>query len=86
MSLLLNWEFPDSRIENRESEKECILREIKEELNLDITFLKRLNPSLYDYPYISIELIRFVANQIGGNISLYEHEGCQYPAKVNYWI
>ncbi len=86
MSLLLNWEFPDSRIENRESEKECILREIKEELNLDIKVFQRLNPSMYDYPYISIELIPFVANQIGGNISLNEHVGVNSLQKMNYWI
>ncbi len=81
MSLPLKWEFPGGKIENGESEKECIIREIMEELNLDIKILKRLNPSLYDYPYISIELIPFVANQIGGNISLNEHVGCKYLAK-----
>jgi 8-oxo-dGTP diphosphatase len=40
MSLPLKWEFPGGKIENGESEEGCIVREIKEELNLDIDVSK----------------------------------------------
>lgn len=81
MNLPLKWEFPGGKIENGESEEECIVREIKEELNLDIEVSKRLNSSMFDYPNISIELIPFVAKQVGGQIKLSEHADFKYLAK-----
>lgn len=76
MSFPLKWEFPGGKIEINETEEECIIREIKEELNLEIEILKRLKSSIFDYPNFSIELIPFLAKQIGGQIMLNEH--CDY--------
>jgi 8-oxo-dGTP diphosphatase len=42
MSLPLKWEFPGGKIEPNESEKDCIKREIKEELDIEIGIIKRL--------------------------------------------
>lgn len=81
MSLPLKWEFPGGKIENDESEEECVLREIKEELNLEIAILKRLNSSIFDYPNISIELIPFIAKQVSGQIILNEHAAFKYIEK-----
>ncbi len=81
MNLPLKWEFPGGKIENGESEEKCIVREIKEELNLDIRLLKKLHSSFFDYPNISIELIPFVANQVGGQIRLNEHAEFKYLVK-----
>lgn len=81
MKLPLKWEFPGGKIENGESEVECIVREIKEELNLDIAVLKKLHSSEFDYPNISIELIPFIAKQIGGQIRLSEHAAFKYIEK-----
>jgi len=81
MNLPLKWEFPGGKIEFGESEEECIIREIKEELNLDIEVSKKLNSTAFDYPNISIELIPFVAEQVGGQISLIEHANFKYLAK-----
>ena len=60
--------------ENNESEEDCIKREIKEEINIEINLVKRLTPSLFDYPNISIELIPFIANYTNGEIILNEHK------------
>ena len=81
MSLPLKWEFPGGKIENNESEEDCIIREIKEELNLEIVVLKKLQSSVYDYPNISIELIPFVAKQVNGEIKLLEHANYSYILK-----
>jgi 8-oxo-dGTP diphosphatase len=81
MNLPLKWEFPGGKIENGETEEECIVREIKEELDLDINVIQRLHSSFYDYPNISIELIPFVAKQVGGQISLSEHADFKYCSK-----
>lgn len=81
MNLPLKWEFPGGKIEEGELEEECIVREIKEELNLDIEISKKLNSTEYDYPNISIELIPFVVTQVGGQISLSEHAYYKYLSK-----
>jgi 8-oxo-dGTP diphosphatase len=73
MSLPLKWEFPGGKIEANETEEECIIREIKEELNIEINPTKRLTPSKYDYPNISIELIPYLANYKSGRLILKEH-------------
>jgi len=74
MKLPLKWEFPGGKIENGEEEKDCIRREIKEELNITIDLITRLSPSHHDYPTFSIELIPFVANYLDGEIKLAEHK------------
>lgn len=81
MKLPLKWEFPGGKIEEFETEEACIRREIKEELNIEIELIKRLTPSIFDYPEISIKLIPFIAKQIGGQIKLNEHVDFRYLEK-----
>ncbi|WP_251795780.1 MULTISPECIES: NUDIX domain-containing protein [unclassified Arenibacter] len=45
MKLPLKWEFPGGKIEKGESEQDCLIREIREELNIEIELMKRLTPS-----------------------------------------
>jgi len=73
MKLPFKWEFPGGKVEESESEEMCIIREIKEELNIEIELLNRLSPSIYNYSDISIRLIPFIANYKAGEISLFEH-------------
>ena len=76
MKLPLKWEFPGGKIEAGESEEECIKREIREELNIEIEILKRLSPSSFDYGDFSIRLIPFLADYVSGEIILKEHSQC----------
>lgn len=73
MSLPLKWEFPGGKIEQEESEQECIKREIKEELSIEIEVGRRLEPSLYEYPNFKIELIPYISHYKSGNLTLNEH-------------
>ena len=81
MNLPLKWEFPGGKIEDGEQEEASIIREIKEELNLDIEISKKLSSTKFDYPNISIELIPFIAKQVGGEIRLSEHIDFKYLKK-----
>lgn len=74
MSHPLKWEFPGGKIEPNEIEIDCIKREIKEELEIEIDIVERLTPSCFNYPNFSIELIPFLANHTAGKISLKEHK------------
>ena len=74
MSLPLKWEFPGGKIEPFETEETCILREIKEELGIVIRLKGKLQPSLFEYPTLSIQLIPFIATYDRGDINLSEHK------------
>ncbi len=73
MSLPMKWEFPGGKIESGETETDCIKREIREELNIEIELLDRLTPSVYHYPTFTIELIPYTANFVSGELILKEH-------------
>ncbi|MCA6422423.1 MAG: (deoxy)nucleoside triphosphate pyrophosphohydrolase [Flavobacterium sp.] len=74
MKLPLKWEFPGGKLQENESEIECIKREIKEELNIEIDVINRLSNSIYDYGTFKINLIPFIANYLLGEIRLTEHK------------
>lgn len=73
MSLPLKWELPGGKIEAGETAEHCLIREIREELNIDITILQALDPNIHTYPTISIRLIPFICKQVSGTITLKEH-------------
>jgi 8-oxo-dGTP diphosphatase len=73
-SLPLQWEFPGGKIEAGETVSDCILREIREELNLEIRITHELEPVLHQYPDFHIELNPVMAISTGGTIQLLEHE------------
>ncbi len=69
----LKWEFPGGKVEENESEQECIVREINEELGLKITPAKRLPPVYHSYIDYKIELIPFICEIIEGKPINKEH-------------
>ena len=73
MKLPLKFEFPGGKVEQDETTSECLVREIQEELNLNIETLKQLPSNIHHYPDLSIELIPFVCKIVSGDIILREH-------------
>ncbi|MDO8992976.1 MAG: NUDIX domain-containing protein, partial [Daejeonella sp.] len=67
------WEFPGGKIEENETAEECLIREIKEELNIEIEITASLSPNDYQYPDKLIRLIPFICRQKDGEIILKEH-------------
>lgn len=74
MKLPLKWEFPGGKLEFNESETECIKREIKEEININIEVLQKLSNNIHDYGTFKINLIPFFVQYISGEIKLAEHK------------
>lgn len=74
------WEFPGGKIEEGESAEACIIREIKEELMIDIEVLAQEEAVNYVYPDFKICLIPFRCKQIGGNITLNEHQSISWKS------
>lgn len=73
MSMPMKWEFPGGKIEPTETEMECIKREIREELGIEIEVQERLTPSIHQYPSFTIELIPYTAHYLSGDLKLKEH-------------
>ena len=82
MKLPLKWEFPGGKLEENESEIDCIKREIKEEINIEIEVLRKLSNSIYDYGNFKINLIPFIAKYIHGEIRLAEHKDYKLLERV----
>lgn len=74
MSLPCKWEFPGGKMEEGESEEACIQREIKEELNIEISLEEQLPATYHEYDDFNIELIPFLAKYQSGKIKLSEHQ------------
>ena len=73
MKLPLKIEFPGGKVEPGESTTSCLIREIKEELNVDIKPVFELPCNIHHYPDFTIKLIPFICEVIGGTIELKEH-------------
>ena len=68
------WEFPGGKIEPNETKENAIVREIKEELEIDIEVESYLAEKVFNYPEKDINLIALKCKKISGDIKLLEHE------------
>lgn len=68
------WEFPGGKREEGETIDECLVREIREELSLDIEVVGEFDTSDYEYPGGQIRLIGLLAEIRNGVISRTVHD------------
>ncbi|MBN8706096.1 MAG: (deoxy)nucleoside triphosphate pyrophosphohydrolase [Bacteroidetes bacterium] len=83
--LSLKWEFPGGKIETGESAEHCIVREIREELSLEIGILSDGPEVFHQYDSTSIRMKSFRCQILDGIIRLNEHENFIWlkPAELN---
>lgn len=67
------WEFPGGKLNFEESAENCIIREIREELEIEIGIQDSLIAVQHDYGFKQIELIPFICKIKTGEIKLNEH-------------
>jgi 8-oxo-dGTP diphosphatase len=81
MKLPLKWEFPGGKLEFGESETDCVIREVREELGIEIEVVERLSNNVHDYGLFCINLIPFVSKYQRGDIHLKEHANYKWLTK-----
>lgn len=75
------WEFPGGKIEEGETPQKALVREIKEELETDITVGELIDTIEYDYPAFHLSMDCFWAEIISGELVLREHEAAKWLTK-----
>jgi len=83
------WEFPGGKVGKGETEEECIIREVSEELSMDIVICGRLPEVEHDYGHKKIRLIPFICDTLDELPFLSEHHDFKWIAaadllKVNF--
>lgn len=85
-ALANKWEFPGGKIEQNETQKEALIREIKEELKSDIEVIRYIGVSNHEYADLekpfSITMYAYLCKLVNGNLELTEHINSCY-ADVN---
>jgi 8-oxo-dGTP diphosphatase len=69
----LKWEFPGGKLAHGETNEECIIREVKEELSMEIVICGYLPEVEYDYGKKQIKLFPFVCDTLDELPFLSEH-------------
>ena len=72
------WEFPGGKLEKGESAQDCLIREIKEELNAEIEIVKFLNAIEYTYPDFHLVMHNYICKLKEDHLELLEHEAAKF--------
>ena len=75
------WEFPGGKIEEGETPQEALVREIKEELETEISVGELIDTIEYDYPTFHLSMDCFWSEIVSGDLVLTEHEAAKWLTK-----
>lgn len=72
------WEFPGGKIENNESDNEALVREIEEELGMQIDIQEHLITVDHQYPDFQIIMKVYLCDTSNNEVKLSEHLNFQW--------
>ncbi len=72
------WEFPGGKAEHGETLEECLVRELREEIDVIAPPIEKLTPIQHDYPHVRLTLHPFLCDHISGEPKLIECQRAQW--------
>lgn len=72
------WEFPGGKVEPGESPEDALRREIREELEVEVSVGDLIDTIEYDYPAFHLSMKCFACTIAGGSPHLLEHEAAKW--------
>lgn len=75
------WEFPGGKIEPGETPRQCLIREISEELDVSVEVLDFFGESIYRYEHAEIRLLAYFCRWVSGDFSLRVHSRLEWVGR-----
>jgi 8-oxo-dGTP diphosphatase len=77
-SLAGYWEFPGGKIEGNETAEACLIRELKEELDIRCEVSAYFATNTHEYDDKIVELQAYIVTWVSGDIRLTDHDDFQW--------
>lgn len=75
------WEFPGGKVEEGESVPDCLVRELHEEMHIEIEPKEHFGVNDHQYGDKHIRLIAYKALYKGGEITLVDHDDYKWASR-----
>jgi len=79
------WEFPGGKIEPGESPEACLVRELQEEMGIEIVPYVLFGVNEHDYGNVRAKLIAYLAKYSHGEIRLTDHDDYRWVERRELW-